>query len=74
MERLGFRPFWTEPNLVYVHLTASRRPDLTEVCIKKPPHVSLVTDHPPVCEQYSLINIRGNHEIIIGDSNELGPQ
>ena len=32
MERLGLRPFWTEPNLVYVHLTSSKRPDLTEVC------------------------------------------
>ncbi|KAF9650622.1 hypothetical protein BDM02DRAFT_3092791 [Thelephora ganbajun] len=53
VERLGLRPFWTEPNLVYVHLTGSRRPDLTE---------------------YSFINIRGNHELIIGDSNEIGPQ
>lgn len=32
MERLGLRPFWTEPNLVYVHLTGTKRPDLTEVC------------------------------------------
>jgi len=32
MEHLGLRPFWTEPNLVYVHLTGARRPDLTEVC------------------------------------------
>jgi len=31
MESSGLRPFWTEPNLVYVHLTGSRRPDLTEV-------------------------------------------
>jgi len=53
MERLGLRPFWTEPNLVYVHLTGSRRPDLTE---------------------YSFINIRGNHELIVGNPDELGPE
>lgn len=31
MEGAGLRPFWTEANLVYVHLTHAKRPELTEV-------------------------------------------
>jgi len=39
------------------------------------PHVvSLVADQVPTHEQYSFINIRGNHELIVDDSDELGPQ
>lgn len=73
MERLGLRPFWTEPNLVYVHLTGTKRPDLTEVRAHNR-HMNPVTDQVPTCQQYSFINIRGNHELIVDDPNELGPQ
>jgi len=52
MERLGLRPFWTEPNLVYVHLLHAKRPDLSE---------------------YSFINIRGRHELLIDELVEEGP-
>lgn len=31
LERAGLRPFWTEPNLVYVNLVRGARPDLAEV-------------------------------------------
>lgn len=31
LERAGLRPFWTEPNLVYVNLVRGVRPDLAEV-------------------------------------------
>ncbi|CAL1705890.1 unnamed protein product [Somion occarium] len=30
LERVGLRPFWTEPNLVYVNLIRGARPDLVE--------------------------------------------
>ena len=32
LEIAGLRPFWTEPNLVYVNLVRGVRPDLAEVC------------------------------------------
>ncbi|KAH8999882.1 hypothetical protein EDB86DRAFT_616296 [Lactarius hatsudake] len=28
----GLRPFWTEPNLVYINIVPSARPELSEVC------------------------------------------
>jgi hypothetical protein len=31
LEKAGLRPFWTEPNLVYVNLVRGVRPDLAEV-------------------------------------------
>ena len=31
LEAAGLRPFWTEPNLVYVNIIRGTRPDLTEV-------------------------------------------
>ena len=31
LENAGLRPFWTEPNLVYVNLVRGARPDLAEV-------------------------------------------
>jgi len=34
----------------------------------------LVADQVPAYKQYSFINIRGNHELIVDDSDELGPQ
>lgn len=30
LEKAGLRPFWTEPNLVYVNLVRGARPDLVE--------------------------------------------
>jgi len=36
--------------------------------------VSFVADHLPIYEQYSFINIRGNHELIVDHSNESGSQ
>jgi len=32
LEAAGLRPFWTEPNLVYLNLYPGSRPGLTEVC------------------------------------------
>jgi len=43
LERVGLRPFWFEPNLLYSHLF-SPRPDAVE---------------------YSFINIRGEHDLIM---------
>ena len=31
LEAAGFRPFWTEPNLVYVNIVRGVRPELAEV-------------------------------------------
>ena len=31
LERAGLRPFWTEPNLVYINLIRGVRPELSEV-------------------------------------------
>jgi len=31
LEKAGLRPFWTEPNLVYINLVRGARPDLVEV-------------------------------------------
>jgi hypothetical protein len=31
LEATGLRPFWTEPNLVYVNIVRSVRPELAEV-------------------------------------------
>jgi hypothetical protein len=33
LERAGLRPFWTEPNLVYINLVRGSRPDLAEVSL-----------------------------------------
>lgn len=33
LEAAGLRPFWTEPNLVYMNIIKGVRPDLTEVSI-----------------------------------------
>jgi hypothetical protein len=32
LEAAGLRPFWTEPNLVYVNLVRGVQPTLAEVC------------------------------------------
>jgi Methyltransferase FkbM domain len=32
LESAGLRPFWTEPNLVYVNYVAGGKPHLAEVC------------------------------------------
>ncbi|KAH8990560.1 hypothetical protein EDB92DRAFT_1946508 [Lactarius akahatsu] len=32
LEAAGLRPFWTEPNLVYINLVRGVRPELAEVC------------------------------------------
>lgn len=74
MERLGLRPFWTEPNLVYIHLTGSKRPDLTEVRTQTPHVAAPVADQVLIYKQYSFINIRGNHELIVGNPDEFSPQ
>lgn len=34
LESVGFRPFWTEPNMVYMNLVRGVRPDLVEVCFR----------------------------------------
>ena len=34
----------------------------------------LVINHLRTYEQYSFINIRGNHELIVDNQNEPGPQ
>jgi hypothetical protein len=31
LEKAGLRPFWTEPNLVYINLVMGVKPDLSEV-------------------------------------------
>jgi hypothetical protein len=41
---------------------------------KTPYMASLVADQVPTYEQYSFINIRGNHELIVDDSDEFGPR
>jgi hypothetical protein len=32
LEAAGLRPFWTEPNLVYVNYAKGAKPNLAEVC------------------------------------------
>jgi len=46
LEAAGLRPFWTEPNLVYVNIVQGVKPTLAE---------------------YSFINIKGNHELIVDE-------
>ena len=61
LERAGLRPFWTEPNLVYVNLVQGVRPTLAEVrCVCS----SCVAGSDTYCLQYSFINIRGKHELV----------
>jgi hypothetical protein len=54
LEEYGLRPFWTEPNLVYVNLLHAK-PDLTEVGIRYPMQwPALLLTHPTVLfYQYS---------------------
>ena len=33
LEAAGLRPFWTEPNMVYMNIARGAAPDLAEVCI-----------------------------------------
>ena len=33
LEAAGLRPFWTEPNLVYVNIVRGAAPELSEVCL-----------------------------------------
>jgi hypothetical protein len=33
LEAAGLRPFWTEPNMVYINIVRGAAPDLAEVCI-----------------------------------------
>jgi hypothetical protein len=33
LEAAGLRPFWTEPNMVYVNFVRGVRPELAEVCV-----------------------------------------
>jgi hypothetical protein len=33
LEAAGLRPFWTEPNMVYVNFIRGVRPELAEVCV-----------------------------------------
>ncbi|TFK54561.1 hypothetical protein OE88DRAFT_1624747 [Heliocybe sulcata] len=47
LERFGLRPFWTEPNLVYVNLVRGVKPDLVEYSfINIRGHHELVSDEP----------------------------
>jgi hypothetical protein len=32
LEAVGLRPFWTEPNMVYINIVRGARPELAEVC------------------------------------------
>ena len=34
LEAAGLRPFWTEPNLVYLNIVPGARPGLSEVCLQ----------------------------------------
>src|SRR5579863_5965695 len=62
LEAAGLRPFWTEPNLVYVNYNDATKPQLSEVG-----DIKLLTKMPMlttcVC-QYSFINIRGDHALV----------
>ena len=33
LEATGLRPFWTEPNLVYINIVRGAAPELAEVCL-----------------------------------------
>jgi hypothetical protein len=33
LEGTGLRPFWTEPNLVYINIVRGAAPELAEVCL-----------------------------------------
>ena len=33
LEAAGLRPFWTEPNMIYINIVRGTAPDLAEVCI-----------------------------------------
>lgn len=47
LERAGLRPFWTEPNLVYVNLVRGVKPDLSEVGL--PSISSIASESLPPC-------------------------
>ena len=55
LEAVGLRPFWTEPNLVYVNIARGVAPDLAEVCffswrcgnvLTRCPFEVLIYEHP----------------------------
>lgn len=62
LEAAGLRPFWTEPNLVYVNIVKGVRPDLAEVIIES----CLCQNHSDATfgSQYSFMNIRGEHALV----------
>ncbi len=34
LEEAGLRPFWTEPNMVYINIVRGALPELAEVCLR----------------------------------------
>jgi hypothetical protein len=36
LEAVGLRPFWTEPNMVFVNLVRGAPPELADVCVRLP--------------------------------------
>ena len=60
LERFGLRPFWFEPNLVYVN-SLHARPDAVEVssdCVFSVLYMDLTNT------QYAFINVKGDHMLI----------
>ena len=63
LEAAGLRPFWTEPNLVYINIMRGVGPELTEVCLSLCPAV-LINVSTGCSLQYAFMNIWGDHALV----------
>jgi hypothetical protein len=63
LESAGLRPFWTEPNLVYINLVRGARPELAEAGHQFAPSPGFMLTESSLL-QYSFINIRGDHALV----------
>lgn len=62
LEEAGLRPFFSEPNLVYVNLVRGAQPGLIEVYFST--YCLMMIGQLKLRKQYSFINIRGSHELV----------
>src|SRR5712691_4029211 len=59
LEASGLRPFWMEPNLVYLNLYPGSKPGLTEVCLSPYSSLNALCSPDVFVAKYSFMNIWG---------------
>jgi hypothetical protein len=66
LEAAGLRPFWTEPNLVYININRGVGPTLAEVCIFSCRLFYFALNVSTECFRckYAFMNIDGDHALV----------